>query len=119
MSRFDSVSGRVAGRASGRARRSLNVERVTEALGPLDTPADAERWLKQLTIWGCAGKVPGTVVMSGVRAVDGWLKVRELSASFEAIEALRADVRALGDERDRLAQELELARLEVSRMEVR
>lgn len=104
---FDSVSGRAAARVSARVRRKL----VERELGPLDTPADAERWLKQLTIWGCAGKVPGTVVMAGVRAVDGWVKVRELSASFEAIEDLRADMRKLREERDCLARDLELARV--------
>lgn len=112
--RFTSETGRRAAKASARVRRKLNVERVTQALGALDTPADAERWLRQVTIWSCAGKVPGTVAMAAVRAVDGWVKVRELNASFEAIEALRDDMRKLRDDRDRLARELELSKLRVS-----
>ena len=109
--RFTSETGRRAAKASARVRRKLNVERVTQALGALDTPADAERWLRQVTIWSCAGQVPGTVAMAAVRAVDGWVKVRELSATFEVVEALRGDVRILREDRDRAIRDLELARL--------
>ena len=37
---FDSVSGRAAGRTSGRVRRKLNTERVTKELGVLETHSD-------------------------------------------------------------------------------
>ncbi len=63
------------------------------------------------------GRGPGYSVsafietLSGcVRSVEIWLKVKEAEANFEVVEELRADVRALREERDRLARDLELAK---------
>ena len=99
--RFTPETGRKAGKAS--ARRKLTVERVENHLGELTTPQDAERWLRQLTVWAVSGKVAGTVLNGAVRAVEIWLRVKEAEASFEVVEALRADVK-------RLAHELRLAK---------
>ena len=109
--KFTPVTGRAAGRVSGRVRRKLNTERAAEELGALETPADAERWLRQLVIWGAGGKVPGTVLNGAVRGVEVWIKLKEAEASFEVVEELRADMRKLREERDQLAQDLELARM--------
>ena len=111
--RFTSETGRKAGRASARARRKLTPDRVECELGELQTPQDAERWLTRLAIWGAANMLPGTVLSGCVRSVEVWLRVKEADASFEVVEALRDDVRKLREERDRLARELELAKLGV------
>ena len=111
--KFNSVTGRAAARVSGRVRRQLNTERAAEELGALETPADAERWLRQLVIWGAGGKVPGTVLNGAVRAVEVWIKLKEAEASFEVVEALRADFKTLREERDSLARDLGLARMGV------
>ncbi len=110
---FDSVSGRAAGKVSGRVRRRLNTERAARELGALETHQDAERWLRCLVVWGAGGKLAGSVLLACVQAVRTWKDLRESEASFEAIEALRADFKTLREERDRLARELELARLGV------
>ncbi len=110
-SRFTSETGRKAGRASARARRKLNLDRVEDHLRELSTPSDAEHWLTTLAKWGAAGMLPGTVLSGCVRSVEIWMRVKEAEASFEAIEELRADVRALREERDHLARDLELARV--------
>ena len=70
----------------------------------------AERWLQQLAMWAAAGMLPGAVLNGCVRGIEIWIRVKEAEASFEAVEALRADVRALREERDRLARDLELAK---------
>lgn len=111
--RFTSETARRAGRLSGRARQKLTPERVADHLGELKTSQDAERWLRRLTVLAVSGKMAGTVLNASVRAVEIWLRIKEAEASFEVIEALRADVRALRDERDRAVRELELARLGV------
>ena len=110
--RFNSESGRKAGQRSARARRErrLTLERVERELPLLENPADAERWLTRLAMWGAAGMLPGTVLSGCVRSVEIWLKVKEAEASFEVVEELRADVRALREERDRLARDLELTK---------
>ena len=101
------------GRRSGRARyarRPLTVDRVIEELGPLETHEDASRWLQKILHWGVAGLLKST---SGcVRAVEVWLQVMDAKVSFDQIEALRASVRELGAERDRLDRENEQLRLE-------
>ncbi len=109
--RFTSETGRKAGRTSARARRKLTLERVEGELGELKTSRDAERWLTRLAMWGAANMLPGTVLSGCVRSVEIWMRVKEAEASFDAIEELRADVRALREERDRLARDLELARV--------
>lgn len=88
----------------------LSPARVERELGDLKTPADAERWLRKLTVLAVSGRVAGAVLHGAVRAVEIWLKVREAAASFEAIEGLRADVRKLRDERDRAVRERDLAK---------
>ena len=110
---FDSVSGRAAGKTSGRVRRKLNTERATKELGDLETHSDAERWLKQLVIWGAGGRIAGSVLLACVSAVRVWKDLRESEASFDAIEDLRKDVQTLRDERDCAIRDLELARLGV------
>lgn len=107
---FDSVSGRAAGRTSGRVRRRLNTERVTRELGDLETHVDAARWLRTLVVWGAGGKLAGSVLLACVQAVRTWKDLQESKASFEAVEELRADVRILRADRDRLARELELVK---------
>ncbi len=112
---FTKQTARHEGAKGGRAkaRRKLTLERVERHLGELRTPQDAERWLTRLAIWGAANMLPGTVLHGAVRAVEIWMRVKEADASFEAVEALRDDVRKLREERDRLARELELAKLGV------
>ena len=112
---FDSARAREAGKRSGKARRKqrLTLTQVEAELGALKTPADAERWLQRLTVLAVSGRVVGTVLHGAVRAVEIWMRVKEADASFEAVEALRDDVRKLREERDRLARELELAKLGV------
>ena len=107
--RFTSETGRKAGKAS--ARRKLTLEHVEQELGDLHNPRDAERWLQKLTILAVSGRVAGTVLNGAVRAVEIWLRVKEAEASFEVVEALRADVRELREERDQFARDLELARM--------
>ena len=102
------------GRRGGHAKKAnarLTPERVERELGELKTPADAERWLRRLTILAVSGKVVGTVLHGAVRAVEIWMRVKEAEASFEVVEALRDDVRQLRVERDRAIRDLELARL--------
>ncbi len=109
---FTKETARREGAKGGRAkaRRKLTLERVERELLSLESPNDAERWLQQLAVWGAANMLPGTVLSGCVRSVEIWLKVKEAEASFEVIEELRADVRALREERDRLARDLELAK---------
>lgn len=107
--RFTTVTGRKAGKASGR--RKLTPERVADHLGELQTPADAERWLRRLTVLAVSGKVAGTVLNGAVRAVEVWLRVKEADASFEVVEGLRDDVRKLKAERDHAVREAEIAKL--------
>ena len=109
--RFTSETGSKAGRASARARRKLSPDRVECELGALATIADAERWLQRLVVWGASRQVTGTTLNGCVQAVRAWKDLQEHKASFEVVEALRADVRALRDERDNLARELELAKM--------
>ena len=102
------------GRRGGRAKAAnarLSPAQVEQELGDLKTPADAERWLQRLTVMAVSGKVAGTVLHGAVRAVEIWMRVKEAEASFEVVEALRDDVRKLREDRDRLARELELAKL--------
>ncbi len=105
------MSGRAAGRVSGRVRRRLNTERVTKELGDLETHRDAARWLRTLVVWGAGGKMPGSVLLACVQAVRTWKDLLEAETTFEVVEALRDDVRKLREDRDKLAQELEIARL--------
>lgn len=81
--------GRKGGKASGKARRRLTLDRVERELGPLDTIADAQRWLRTLGLWGAAGLVPGAVLGACVRSVDVWLRGQEQKLVAEDVEALR------------------------------
>ena len=112
---FTSDTGRAAGVLSGESRRETAAHTVGEALeylGPLDDSNDAQRWLERLVLWGASGRLTGIMVSSCVRGVDIWRRIREAETSFEEIEALRASVRELGAERDRLERENEQLRLE-------
>ena len=109
--KFNPVTGRAAGRVSARVRRRLNIERVRKELGALETHANAYRWLEQLVIWSAGGQMAGTVLNGCVSAVRVWKDIKEGEASFEVVEALRADFKAVREERDQLARDLELARM--------
>ena len=54
--------------------RVLDLDTVSQALGPLATPEDAQRQLGQLARWCAAGQVPGAAGSAAVRAVEIWLK---------------------------------------------
>jgi hypothetical protein len=66
--------------------RSLNVEKVEAAFGPLVTPEDAKSRLATISVWAVAGMVPGTVANAAVRAVEVWLKCDEAAADRERLK---------------------------------
>lgn len=81
--------GRRGGKASGKARAKLTLERVERELGPLDSLEDAQRWLRRLGLWGAAGLLPGAVLGACVRAVDVWVRAHESKLVRDDVEALR------------------------------
>jgi len=103
-----------AGGRAKAARRPLRAEHVA-ALPALDSPRAAQAWLRAAFEWAAIGKVNGSRALAMVSAIREWGKLREAEATFEAIEQLRATVHQLEADRDRLAQELEQARLEGAR----
>src|SRR2546422_11748462 len=100
-----------AGGKAKAARRPVRAEDVA-ALPMLEAPTAAKAWLRAAYEWAAIGKVPGSRALAMVGAIREWGKLHEAEATFEAVEALRATVHRLEAERDRLAQELEQARLE-------
>lgn len=65
------------GKRSGAARRRLTLDDVEQTLGELNTPDDAERWLRQIALWAAAGKLHGAVASACNRSVEVWIKARE------------------------------------------
>lgn len=76
-------------------RTKLTLEDVTAVLGALDTPEDAKRWLRQLTLWTSAGKIAGVPAGACVRAVAEWQKVYDAALDRDRIKQLEATVRDL------------------------
>ena len=87
--RFDSASGHAAAKRSGAARKRLDLARVERELGELETLVDAQRWLRQLALWGVAGLIPGSVLGACVRAVDQWIRCHESKLTEAVTDELR------------------------------
>ena len=98
---FDSASARSAGKASGAARRQarrLTLEQVEEALGPLETEADAKRRLERLGVWLTAGMVSGSQGGAAVRATETWLKANHEQFDRDRLRAAEKEVKELKQE---------------------
>ena len=93
----DREKARQAGRKGGRAkaRMKLNLARVEEELGQLDTLDDAERWLRTIGIWAAAGMLAGAVASACVRSIEVWLRSFEKRSIEAEIDELREQVEAL------------------------
>ena len=106
---FTPENAREAGRRGGlaKAKRNLTHQRLTDTLGELETPADAKRWLRTIAQWAACWWLSGISATACVRAVQEWQRVHESTATFDAIEELRATVRDLQHERDALTLENE------------
>ncbi len=70
-----------------------------EDLGPLETVADAQRWLQQITIWVGDRKLTHAEGKTMQGSVSAWLRAHETRVKVEQLEALREEVRRLRDER--------------------
>ncbi len=85
-----------AARRSAQRRRRLTLPEVEQELGALDTPQDAQRWLRQAYVWAAGGLVPGTVASAMVRAAEVWLKAHDMAqvaGRIRELEQLVADLR--------------------------
>ncbi len=102
--RFTQEVAREMGLRSGRARQKLNLARVERELPPFSTPGEIRQGCELIQRWTCAGLLNGTAAGAAVRAAEIGLRTLEAATTFEAIEALRADVQALRAERDRLVR---------------
>lgn len=89
------VSGSAAGKRSGQARKRLTLEDVEQALGPLESPEDAKRWLGLLAQWCAAGLVSGSQGGSAVRAVQQWLVAHGEAIDRDRLREAERKVRAL------------------------
>ena len=68
----DRARAQALGKRSGQARRRLTPEDVEAALGALETPADVERWVRQLVFWATAGRIPGTTAQACASLLREW-----------------------------------------------
>lgn len=109
---LDSQRARELGRRSGQRRRRLTLDDVARQVAPLDSIEHTMTRLDTVGRWALAGMLPGAIASAVVRSCEVWLKAHDAEATFEVLEALRADVAALKAERDHLAQEVE--RLELA-----
>ena len=109
LGKFTPQTGTAAGKKSGI--RRLTLRRVEQELGHLETVDDAMRRLDRICLWALGGLLPGVVANAAVRSVEVWIRAKEAEASFEVVEALRADFKTVREERDQLARDLELARM--------
>jgi hypothetical protein len=82
-------------RRSAQVRRRLVYEDVLAALGELETPTDAKRWLKTAFVWGASGLIPGTMANACASCVREWLKAHEAELNHERVKALEERIREL------------------------
>jgi len=105
---LSSERAREMGQASGRARQRLTLARLEREL-TLDTPDAINRSCQLIVHWGVLGLIAGTTVNGCIRGCEVALKSLDSQDLFATIEQLRADVQRLADERDQLAEQLQLA----------
>ena len=113
--RLDPERAAEMGRKSGVARRKLNLDRIERELPNLDSYEHAQERLAIVSNWLAAGLLTGTAGHAFVRCHEIWQKIEESAATFDAIESLRATVKELQGERDRLEQENAQLKLELDR----
>ena len=83
------------GRASGRRRRKLDLDRVERELGQLATLEDAMRWLRQIALWAAGGLLHGAVASACNRSVEVWVRAHESRLTQEVVTALRGRLEEL------------------------
>ena len=85
------------GQASGRAKRQkqLNLARVENELGALDSLDDAQRWVRRLCLWGAGGLLPGAVLGACCRCVEMWMRANEGRITREVVDQLRSRIHEL------------------------
>ena len=106
--RFTSETARVAAQVSIARRREKRVD-ITR-LPPLDSHERCRAAYELVLGWTCDGLLNGTTGGAAVRAIDGARALLPDPITFEAVEALRADLAAVVAERDNLAHEVERLR---------
>jgi hypothetical protein len=87
-------------RRSAAARRRLIYDDVLAALGELETPADAKRWLKTAFVWGASGLIPGTMANACASCVREWLKAHAEELDLGRIKVLEQRIAELEAERE-------------------
>lgn len=95
--RFNSQSGKQAGKRSGEVRRVRRLRTPAEVerdLGALETEADGIRWLRLITVWASSGLIPGTIANAGVRAAEVFLR-HVHDQRGRVIEEQRTEIRRL------------------------
>ena len=97
----DSERARELGKASGRARQRLDLERVERQLPAMDSPEQVRAGLQLVQRWAAAGLLAGSVAGACVRAAEAWLKVHEYELDLARIAELEEQVRTLRAELQR------------------
>jgi hypothetical protein len=95
---LDSKQAHVLAARSKSRRRVITLEDATELLGALETPRDAQRWLRQIVLWGTSGMIPGSMAQAAASCVREWLKAHAEQVDAEQIKHLMARIRELEDE---------------------